>query len=487
MLRGFVYLVGAGPGDQGLLTLKGRECILNADVVVYDRLVHPTILAMIPRDCEKIDVGKTSGHHPIPQEQINEILLTKAKEGKNVVRLKGGDPFVFGRGAEELELLAEHQISFGVVPGVTSAISALAYAGIPVSHRDYSSSIHLITGHQKRGTSLKIDYEALVRTGGTLVFLMSLGGAEEIQKGLLEAGMPETMPAAIVENGTWENQRSWQTTLGELVSFIKEKKVQSPAIWAIGSVCLLKEQFSWFPPKKLRVLVTRPFATGGTLKGKLERKGIEADLYPCIETFPLEFSPDFSDAHWILFTSAVGVEYFFQQLHKEGKDSRSLGRIKIAAVGPGTAKELNRFGITADFVPSTYDGFHLATELIQQKIIDFHEKILLFRAEKGGDELPEILKHHGYSLQDIPIYRTEWVEAAEVSVKDYDWVTFTSESCVEGFCHLNPELDFSHVRALCIGERTGKLALNKGMDVVVAEKATIDSMVDKILEVCEKW
>ena len=243
-MNGKVYLVGAGPGDGGLMTLKGKTLISKADVIIYDRLVGPEIMEMIPADAEKIDVGKNAGSHPVPQHEINRILLDQAKAGKVVVRLKGGDPFVFGRGGEELELLEENGIDFEVVPGITSSIAAAAYGGIPVTHRDFCSSLHIITGHAKAGTELKIDFDSLVRLNGTLVFMMSVSTVDRIADGLIKAGMDPEMPAAIVERGTMPGQRTFTAPLSQICDAVRENNVKSPAVILVGKVCNLSDKFN---------------------------------------------------------------------------------------------------------------------------------------------------------------------------------------------------------------------------------------------------
>ena len=288
-MPGKVTLVGAGPGDPGLLTRKGLEALERADVVVYDRLVSPAILALMPEGAVKINVGKEASRHPVPQEQINRILLEQAQQGHNVVRLKGGDPFLFGRGGEELELLAEHRIPFEEVPGITSAIAAPAYGGIPVTHRDCCSSLHIVTGHQRAGKELAIDFEALVRTGGTLVFLMGVSALPTICAGLLDAGMASDTPAAVVERGTTPAQRRGGGA----------PAVQSPAVIVVGGVCALADQFDWFdhlPLKGKRVVVTRPRERAGTLSARLRALGADVWEYPCIATVPIVPCPDVDGA-----------------------------------------------------------------------------------------------------------------------------------------------------------------------------------------------
>ena len=245
-MTGKVYLVGAGPGDKELLTTKAVRLIKEADVVVYDRLVSESIMELIPEDKELIDVGKNAGDHPVPQHEINRILLREGQKGKKVVRLKGGDPFVFGRGGEELELLCEAGVPFEVVPGITSSIAVPAYAGIPVTHRDFCSSLHIITGHARAGAELSIDYEALVRLKGTLIFMMSVSTVGQIASGLMEAGMEETMPCAVIENGTYAGQRKFVSDLAHIEETVKKNQVKSPAVIAVGKVCALSDRFDWF-------------------------------------------------------------------------------------------------------------------------------------------------------------------------------------------------------------------------------------------------
>ncbi|MDE7261756.1 MAG: uroporphyrinogen-III C-methyltransferase, partial [Oscillospiraceae bacterium] len=286
-MAGKVTLVGAGPGDPGLLTVKGLATLERAEVVVYDRLVSPAVLELIPDSARRIDVGKDAGHHPVPQDQINRILVEEALAGHSVVRLKGGDPFVFGRGGEELQTLAKAGVAFEEVPGVTSAIAAAAYGGIPVTHRDFASSLHIVTGHAREGAVLDIDFEALVRTKGTLVFLMGVTAMPAIVKGLLEAGMDANTPAAMVERGTLPGQRRCGATLGTLPEKAAEMGIRSPALIVVGGVCSLAQELCWFEKLPLhgkRVLVTRPRDRAGTLSGRLRALGAEVAEFPCIRT-----------------------------------------------------------------------------------------------------------------------------------------------------------------------------------------------------------
>ena len=487
---GSVILVGAGPGDPGLLTQKGRQAIENAQVVVYDRLVSPAILSLIPRDAEKINVGKESSNHLVPQEEINRILLRKAQEDKRVVRLKGGDPFLFGRGGEELELLEAAGIPFQVVPGVTSALSVPAYAGIPVTHRDFCSSVHIITGHARAGAELHIDFEALRRTGGTLVFLMSVSSLPRICRGLLDAGMAPDMPAAVVERGTLPRQRKLVSTLEKLPSEAEKAGVKSPAIIVVGKVCALSSRFDWFdglPMKGKTVVVTRPEDRSGTLTQRLRELGAEVVDYPCIRTVAREENPELEEAmgnlsryRCLVFTSPAGPEIFFRRLRAAGRDARALSGLTLAAIGPKTAKAMERFGVTADLVPETYDSDHLA------KALEAVEgPVLLCRASRGSTALPEMLERKGIPFADVPVYDTVYAAPAPQKVDallgETLLVTFTSASTVRGFVESLPGRNLKNVIGCCIGKQTEAEAKKYGLATVVSQEATMESLVECIL------
>ena len=491
-MKGNVILVGAGPGDPGLLTQKGREALEQAQVVVFDRLVSPAVLALIPPGAEAIDVGKESSHHLVPQDQINRILLEKALEGKRVVRLKGGDPFLFGRGGEELELLAEQGIDFQVVPGVTSALSVPAYAGIPVTHRDFCSSLHIITGHAKAGSELHIDFDALRRTGGTLVFLMGVGSLPKICQGLLEAGMEPSIPAAVVESGTLSSQRKVVSTLEKLPERARDARIKSPAIIVVGKVCGLSDRFDWFdrlPLKGKNVVVTRPADRIGTLAGQLRQLGADVTEYPCIRTVARQPSPQLDQAienlsqyRWLVFTSPAGPGIFFDRLRSAGKDARTLAGLKLAAIGPKTASELERYGVMADLVPEVYDSEHLAVAMAREE-----GPVLLCRASRGSSALPEIFAKNGIPFADIPCYDTVYENPDPSSVRVLldkpVLVSFTSASTVRGFVESLPGVDLSHVVGCCIGPQTAAEAKKYGISVVTAKEATVESLIECIKEV----
>ena len=487
---GSVILVGAGPGDPGLLTQKGRQAIENAQVVVYDRLVSPAILSLIPKDAEKINVGKESSNHLVPQEEINRILLRKAQEDKRVVRLKGGDPFLFGRGGEELELLEAAGIPFQVVPGVTSALSVPAYAGIPVTHRDFCSSVHIITGHARAGAELSIDFDALKRTGGTLVFLMGVTSLPKICKGLLDAGMAPDIPAAVIEKGTCPGQRKLISTLEKLPSEAEKAGVKSPAIIVVGKVCSLSNRFDWFDCLSLKgktVVVTRPEDRSGTLTQRLRELGAEVVDYPCIRTVAREENPELEEAignlsryRCLVFTSPAGPEIFFRRLRAAGRDARALSGLTLAAIGPKTAKALEKHGVTADLVPETYDSDHLA------KALEAVEgPVLLCRASRGSTALPEMLERKGIPFADVPVYDTVYAAPAPQKVDallgETLLVTFTSASTVRGFVESLPGRDLKNVIGCCIGKQTEAEAKKYGLATVVSQEATMESLVECIL------
>ena len=496
---GKVWLVGAGPSDAGLFTLKGKAVLEQAEVVVYDTLVGQGILAMIPKEAKKINVGKISGNHPVPQEEINQILVREALEGNRVVRLKGGDPFLFGRGGEELELLCQNRIPFEIIPGITSAISVPAYNGIPVTHRDFCSSVHIITGHTKKSQQAEIDYEALVKLDGTLVFLMGVAAMPAICNGLLDAGMDPAMPAAVLERGTTAHQRRVISTLSSLTEEAAKAKIETPAIIVVGKVCSLAEEFHWAedrPLGKMKIMVTRPKDRSSGLTAELREYGAEVLEVPTIETDVIlendtlkEALEKMEDYQWVAFTSPVGVRIFFQKLMELKIDIRTLNNLKFAAIGSATQKAIEEKGILVDLVPETYDGRSLG-EALARRILDEEGEedesplILIPRAKIGTEEVLKPLAEAGLLYEDIPVYET--VDAPESEFAWYDdsvdYVAFTSASTVRGFVKMAKDIDYSQVKAVCIGEQTALEAEKYGMRTFVAKKATIDSMVERILE-----
>ncbi len=510
---GKVWLAGAGPGDAGLLTVKTKELIEQADVIVYDALISTEIMSLIPNEKECIYVGKRSGNHAVPQEGINQILLEQAQAGKKVLRLKGGDPFVFGRGGEELELLVEHGIPFEIVPGITSAVAVAAYAGIPITHRDFTSSFHVITGHARKDGVSRINYEALVKLNGTLVFLMGISSMPDICKGLLDAGMRPDMPAAVLERGTTSRQRNIVSDVAHLVEKANEAKVQTPAIILVGEVCSLEKEFSWAKKRSLggrQFLITRPKQNSSELARRLRKQGAQVLEVPAISTKPIENNEVLREVfqgstekqscemaklpseRWLVFSSPIGVRTFFEQLVVLGMDMRSLIQfgsvLKIAAIGSATAGELKKYGLCADVTPKVYNAKHLGVAIAKEAAPD--SEIIIVRAKEGSKELIPPLEAAGLSVKDIATYETIY-EVNEVlceSVADafakgeIDAVTFTSASTVKGFVNGLKDLDYTGIKAVCIGEQTAAEARKYGMDIVISKEASMDSMMELIIE-----
>lgn len=497
MKKGKVWLVGAGPGDIGLFTLKGMEVLQQAEVVVYDSLVGQGVLAKVPTTARLIDVGKRADKHTMPQEQINQVLLEEAQKGQRVVRLKGGDPFLFGRGGEELELLTVNGIPYEIVPGVTSSIAVPAYNGIPVTHRDFCSSVHIITGHRRAGKEYDIDFKALVNTKGTLVFLMGIAALSDICFGLLEAGMDPAMPAAVLQKGTTADQKRVVATVATLKEEVDRQGIETPAIIVVGKVCRLADEFGWYEKLPLagwKVLVTRPKGRSSRTAEELRRRGAEVLELPSIRTVPLEDQStlvhafeEISSYQWIVFTSPTGVEIFFDELKKAHKDIRSLAGARIAAIGQGTAKVLEDRGILVDLIPEVYDGESLGEALAVK--LQGGEKILLPRARKGNQKLVKILKEQGGQVSDIPTYDTVYEKSSlihidrEIESDSIDCVVFTSASTVKGFVESTGLLDYSKVTAACIGKQTKAAADDYGMQTYMSEKATIDSLVELVVKI----
>ncbi|MBE5997053.1 MAG: uroporphyrinogen-III C-methyltransferase [Lachnospiraceae bacterium] len=511
-MSGKVWLVGAGPGDRGLLTLKGLDVLQAAEVVVYDALVGEEVLTLIPEEAELINVGKRAGNHIMVQEDINRVLLEKAQQGKRVVRLKGGDPFLFGRGGEELELLVENDIPYEVVPGVTSAFAVPAYNGIPVTHRDFTSSVHIITGHKRKGKEYDIDFEALVRTKGTLIFLMGIAALESIMEGLLTAGMNPEKPAAVLQQGTTASQRRVVATVSTLKQAAEEAGIQTPAIIVVGDVCGLAEQFYWYEKRPLagkRVLVTRPKDLQSEMSARLRKMGAEVMELPAIGTVPYEnntaleksvaalFEGESGRCDWLVFTSPTGVKIFMEEFLKE-HDVRSLGGTKIAVIGRGSAKALKNYGLKADFIPSVYDGETLGRELAEKiraerTAVSEPVRILIPRAAIGNKELTDALgKIENAEIADIATYDTVYTsstvvdERAYVERGDVDYAVFTSASTVKGFAAAMEGIDIKNVKAVCIGRQTKAAADALGMQTKMAVKATMDALVDAVCEAAEQ-
>ena len=489
-MSGKIILVGAGPGGKGLLTLRGLEALGEADAVVYDRLVSEDILSLIPSSAEKIDAGKSPGSHPVPQPEINRILVEKAEEGKTVVRLKGGDPFVFGRGGEELDIPAEKGIPFEVVPGVTSAVAALSEAGIPVTARGVASSFHVITGHQKGDEPLQIPFDALAKAGGTLVFLMGMGALPRLSEGLLSAGMDPETPAAIVENGARPEQRKLLSTLARLPEEAAAMGLHSPAVIAVGAVCGLSGRYGWrekLPLHGQKIIAGRSGSAEGKLLRLLERMGASVYDLPLIRTDPLPgpVPPELLDSRWLTFSSKTGVRCFFARLLESGLDTRALSGVKIAAVGRATAAALREKGILPDLVPEQFDGEHLGKALAERT--EPFDLITLCEPESPSGTLREMLTAAGRTVRSLPLYRTAPLplrepERVERMLREGVPAAFSSGSMARSLAASLPGMDFSGVTAFCIGRETGKAAREAGFRTVVAEEATLEGLAGKIRE-----
>ena len=483
---------------MGLLTLKSKQLIETADVIVYDSLVGDGVLSMIPETTRSINVGKRSGHHIKPQYETNRLLLEEAQKGNTVVRLKGGDPFMFGRGGEELELLAMNHIPFEVVPGITSPLAVPAYNGIPVTHRDFCSSLHIITGHKRAGQVFTCDFEALKRTGGTLVFLMGITALEDICNGLLGAGMDPDMPAAVLQQGTTAGQKRVVATLSTLKQEVDRQGIETPAIIVVGKVCALADRFAWYeklPLSGMKLVVTRPRDMISQMAMKLRRLGAEVLELPAICTQPVFDNQQLKEAlnvldtyQWIAFTSPTGAKVFFNELKKSGKDIRALGSVKIASIGKGTSRELEKFGLYADLVPEVFDGEHLGQKLAGAA--EEGDRILLPRADIGNHEIiAELEKGRNLTVTDIPTYTTTYTSSDILDQKlifesgKKVMAVFTSASTVKGFASACPDLDYSKVQAACIGRQTAAAASALGMQIHVSKEASMDSLVELICEV----
>jgi len=478
-----VYLVGAGPGDPGLLTRRGEELLRRADVVVYDRLASRALLDLTRPGAELVDAGKAPGGVALTQEQINEVLVARGRAGLTVVRLKGGDPFVFGRGGEEAEACRDACVPFEVVPGVTSAIAAPAYAGIPVTHRGVATSLTIVTGHEdptKPGSDT--DWDALARAGGTLVVLMGAGNATEIARQLMAGGRPASTPVAAVRWGTRPEQRTVRGTLGA----IAELRVEAPSAIVIGDVAAL--DLGWFEQRPLfgrRVVVTRAREQASALRTRLEDLGAEVIELPSIAVEPLDFElPALDGYSWCIFTSANGVEAFFERgLAPAGLDARALAATRVAAIGPGTCEALARHGIRADLVPERFVAESLVAAFPDPA--EPGERVLVARAESARDVIPTSLTAGGYVVDVLAVYRTIPVtpdagDLARVRAGEVDAVTFTSSSTVNNFCDAVGPVA-SPPRVFSIGPVTSDTVRARGMTVhAEADPHTIDGLVQAV-------
>jgi uroporphyrinogen III methyltransferase / synthase len=480
---GVVYLVGAGPGDPGLMTRRSLELIAAADAILYDRLIPPGALEGAREDAELRYVGKEPGQTAMAQEEINALLVELGRAGKRVVRLKGGDPFVFGRGGEEAEALAAAGVAFEVVPGVTAGVAAPAYAGIPVTHRDAASAVAFVTGHEdpaKEGSA--IDWDALARFPGTLVFYMGVRNLPLIAERLIAAGRDAAQPAAVVARGTLPAERTVAAPLSEIAARVEEAALRPPAVTVVGPVAELHETLAWLERRPLHgqvVAVTRARAQASGLAARLRELGAEVLETPAIRIEPrsvLLARPEAYDL--ICFTSPNGVRAYFEAL---GSDARALGGVTVAAIGPGTAAELEAHGVRADVVPERF-----VAEGLLEALPDVSGKsVLVARAAEARDVLPDGLRQRGASVHVVPLYDTvvEPLSAGQrQSMKEATYVTFTSSSTVRFFMEGGGAVS-DGARVVSIGPVTSGTLREHGIEPhVEAERHDIDGLVDAIVE-----
>ena len=482
-----VYLLGAGPGDPGLLTVKAKELLQRADVVIYDYLANADFLRLCPKEAELVYVGKKAGAHTLPQDKINELIVQKAGQGALVVRLKGGDPYIFGRGAEEAQELVRAGLDFEVVPGISSAVAATAYAGIPLTHRDYASSVSFVTGHEDSGKKESAhNWKSLATGTSTLVFFMGVKNLEYITQNLLENGMRPDMPAALVRWGTTCQHCSLVADLASIVEVARKNNMQAPALFIVGEVVRLRDELNWFEQKSLLgkgVIVTRAREQASVLTTLLQDQGACCLEFPTIAILPIADSLPIKKAirelqkwDWLIFTSVNSVRIFWSHLVEMGLDARCLHGTKVAAIGPATADGLRERGINPDFIPPEY-----VAESIVQGLIELGVKgcrVLVPRALKAREVLPEKLREAGAEVEILPVYETMLSEVdgreilAALEAGEASYLTFTSSSTVENFFRLvKPERLAPFVEAglvlACIGPVTAKTLKSFGFEAAI--------------------
>ncbi len=500
--KGVVYLIGAGPGDPGLFTLKGQKLLQQADVVVYDRLVSYEILAMARDDAEKIYVGKESGRHALSQEEINALLVEKAREGKKVARLKGGDPFMFGRGGEEALHVRQNGFDFEVVPGITSAIAVPAYAGIPVTHRDATSSFAVITGHEKPDKQeSSIKWKEIATGIGTLVFLMGVENLGFICEKLMANGRDKATPVALVRWGTLAEQEVLTGTLENIVMKVEEAAFKPPAVIIVGEVVNLRDDLKWLEYKPLwgkKVVITRARAQASLLADGIKALGGQAIEFPSIIIKPEDdlhtlhrAFQSLSGYDWIVFTSVNGVEIFFSELIKQQKDVRELKGIKICAIGPATRESLEKRGLQVDVIPDEYRAEGIIKELKVR--VKSGEWVLLPRARGARPVLPDALKSLGAHVNEVFLYEAITAsnisreQMTEIMTGKIDYLTFTSSSTVSNFVKIvgqeNVKKLNQQIKVACIGPITADTARGLGFDVhIMAREYTIEGLLQALVE-----
>jgi len=495
---GVVYLVGAGPGDPGLMTARALELIAAADVVFHDRLIPPGALDGAREDATLSYVGKAPGKPSVPQEEIGKLMIEAAKEGRSVVRLKGGDPFVFGRGGEEGEALRAAGVEFEVVPGVTAGVAASAYAGIPVTHRDDASAVAFVTGHEdpeKAETAL--DWDALARFPGTLVFYMGVKNLARNAAALVAAGRDGEEPAAAIERGTMGGQRVVVATLATLAAAVERESISAPALIVTGAVAARRDQLAWLERRPLhgrRVIVTRARAQASGLATALRGLGADVVELPAIRIEPRldaaevrAAAEEIGQYALVCLTSPNGVRLLFEALSAAGRDARSLAGATVAAIGPGTARALAARGIVADVVPERFVAEGLIEALSAVEVSG--KRVLVARAADARDVLPEWLEGKGAEIDVVPLYETvrEQPDAAAVeAAQGADYVTFTSSSTVRNLTEALGDRFPASARVVSIGPITTEAAVEAGLEVAVeAERHDVDGLLDALLRDAE--
>ncbi len=494
--NGKCFLVGAGPGDLGLVTIRAKECIEQADVIVYDHLANPEMLAWARDEAEIIYAGKKAGEHALSQEKINALLVEKAREGKRVVRLKGGDPFVFGRGAEEAKAIVDAGIGFEIVPGITSAIAGPAYAGIPVTHRAENSHVTFFTGHEgAEKTENAIDYAALAKLGGTQVMLMGVERIESIAREMLKHGVRENLPVALVRWATTGRQETLTGTLQNIGQRVVDLGFEAPAVAVFGEVVALRESLNWYEKRPLsgkRIVVTRTRRQASALSDRFRALGADVIELPTIRIEPpsnlREFAELVQDAHaydWIVFTSPNGVTAFFDLFFKLYDDAREIGGAKIAAIGPATAQRVKDFHLRVDLQPDKFVAEAVVREFQKQGGVE-NLRILLARAEKARDVLPKQLSSLGAIVDEGFAYRTVAETRDDTGARrrlleeGVDLITFTSSSTVENFLALGLPWP-KRMKVATIGPITSKTARDHGLKVdVESRRHDIEGLTEAI-------
>jgi uroporphyrinogen III methyltransferase/synthase len=497
---GTCFLVGAGPGDLGLVTLRAKECIERAEVIVYDYLCNPEMLRWAPDSAELIFAGKKAGAHTLTQDEINALLIQKTREGRQIVRLKGGDPFVFGRGAEEAQALAAAGLPFVIVPGITSAIAGPAYAGIPVTHREKNSHVTFFTGHEDPEKSeSSIDFRALAQLGGTQVMLMGVERIELIVREMRTNGMREDLPVALIRWATTGRQETLLGTLANIAERIAERQFGAPAIAVFGDVVSLRQELKWFENRPLfgkRIVVTRTRAQAGVLSEQLRTLGADVIELPTIRIEPptdlRAFAELVQDAHaydWIVFTSPNGVTAFFDLFYKLYDDAREIGAARIAAIGPATAQRLREFHMHVDLQPAEFVAEAIVREFRKEGGLE-NLRVLLARAEKARDLLPKELTalgaivDEGFAYRTVPETRDESGARRRLLEEGADLITFTSSSTVENFLALGLPWP-ANMQVASIGPVTSKTARDRGLKVAIeARRHDIPGLVEAIKNFC---